>query len=114
MLMHIDSYSFGKLVIDGKEYNGDVLIVGKKIINWWRKEGHRLQVEDLEKVWNYKSGMLIIGQGASGVMSIDEEVKAKCTEMNIKLIAGYTDKMVEEFNKRINSEKIACGLHLTC
>lgn len=112
--MLIDSYSFGHLVIDGKSYSSDILIVGSKIFSWWRKEGHLLQVEDLEEVWNCKADILIIGQGAYGVMGIAEEVQKKCRNEGIKIIAGNTEKAVKEFNSRAEHEKIACGLHLTC
>ena len=112
--MYINSYRFGEIVIDGEKYSNDVLIVGDKIINWWRKEGHLLQVEDLGEVWKYKPEVLIIGRGAYGVMNIEKEVPLKCQDMDIKIISGKTDKAVKEFNNMEAYKKIACGLHLTC
>jgi hypothetical protein len=39
--MHIDSYQFGEIVIDGAEYDSDCLITGNRIqTNWRRKQGH--------------------------------------------------------------------------
>ena len=50
--MHIDSYQFGKIVVDGTSYTSDVIILGKTIVsNWWRKQGHLLSAEDLEAVF---------------------------------------------------------------
>jgi len=49
--MKIDQYAFGKIVIDGKTYTSDVIIYPEKVdASWWRKEGHRLQPADLEKI----------------------------------------------------------------
>ena len=44
--MHIDSYQFGKIVIDGTGYSSDCVILGDSVqANWWRKQGHLLAVE---------------------------------------------------------------------
>jgi len=41
----IEHYSFGRIVIDGKEYTKDLIIYPDKIrANWWRKEGHKLRL----------------------------------------------------------------------
>ena len=48
MLMHIDSYSFGQIVIDARAYASDVIIYSDRVdAAWWRKEGHRLHPEDI-------------------------------------------------------------------
>lgn len=112
--MHIDSYRFGEIIIDGKRYSGDVLIVEGRIIDWWRKQGHLLQIEDLEEVWGYKPDILIVGQGASGLMKIGDKVIKKCNSLGIKLISKMTSKAVEEINRTESAKKVACGLHLTC
>ena len=42
----IESYRFGKIVINGKSYSSDVIIIGDHVkANWWRREGHRLHIE---------------------------------------------------------------------
>jgi len=112
--MHIDSYSFGSITIDGKTYTHDILIAGETIKDWWRIEGHLLQTEDLKEVWDYKPDILFIGQGASGIMKISDSVKEKCSEMDIELVSGNTDKIADMINKVSFKGKIAAGLHLTC
>jgi hypothetical protein len=45
----IDKYSFGRITIDSRLYDADVLIYPDRIDDhWWRKQGHRLQLADLE------------------------------------------------------------------
>jgi hypothetical protein len=45
----IDSSGFGTMKIDGIRYSGDLIILGREIRpGWRRREGHRLQWEDLE------------------------------------------------------------------
>ena len=44
---HIDSYQFGKIVIDGVTHTKDVILLPTKTIhNWWRTEGHFLDISD--------------------------------------------------------------------
>ena len=44
----IDSYSFGSIVIDGKQYTGDLkIIAGRVIPDWWRKDGHSICEADV-------------------------------------------------------------------
>ena len=46
----IEQYNFGEMVIAGKRYTTDLIMWNDGIKqNWWRKEGHLLQLEDIEK-----------------------------------------------------------------
>jgi len=47
----IESYKFGKIVVNGKSYSSDVIIIGNYVkADWWRKEGHCLHIEDLRDI----------------------------------------------------------------
>ena len=116
----ISHYSFGSLSFKGKTYNRDLIIIktsdGEKIFsNWWRKEGHRLQVEDLDEVWKSPVEVLIVGTGAYGVMKVAPEVERKAKELNIKLEAYPTEKAVKRFNELYSKNiSVAGAFHLTC
>ena len=46
----IDSYKFGKITIEGNDYNQDVILTSTKVIkNWQREEGHLLKAIDLKQ-----------------------------------------------------------------
>ncbi len=116
----ISHYSFGSLTFKNKTYNRDLIIIktpkDEKIFsNWWRKEGHRLQIEDLEEVWKTPVEFLIVGTGAYGVMKVDPEVEKKAKELNIKIEAYRTDQAVKRFNELYSSNtSVAGAFHLTC
>jgi len=116
----ISHYSFGNLTFKEKTYNKDLIIIKtpseeKILSNWWRKEGHRLQVEDLEEVWKNPVEFLIVGTGAYGVMKVDPEVEKKAKELNIKVEIYQTDKAVKRFNELYSSNtSVAGAFHLTC
>ncbi|MHC4560003.1 MAG: Mth938-like domain-containing protein [Planctomycetota bacterium] len=114
--MHIDSYQFGKIVIDGMTYNSDCLILGDCVhANWWRKQGHLLTAEDLQSVITTKPSILVVGCGASGLMQVFEDARQLLLQHNIEFIALDTHKAVERFNELADQgENVAAALHLTC
>ncbi len=114
--MHIDSYQFGNIVIDGVNYSSDVIILGGIVqANWWRKRGHLLSAEDLQPVIAAKPSVLIVGCGASGLMKVSDEVREVLLEEDIQLEAVDTAKAVERFNELSQTDvNIAAALHLTC
>lgn len=113
--MIIDSYEFGRIVIRGKEYRNDVIVDEEGVeADWWRKEGHALQVEDLDAILRKHPGTLIVGTGYSGMLKVEPEVVRMLESSGIELIAKRTREACEEFNKRAGSKGVVAALHLTC
>ena len=111
----IDSYTFGRIVIDGKQYGNDLIVSLDKVVdNWWRKEGHRLCVEDLESVLKAKPEVLVVGTGYSGLMKVPPETRKHIESKGIKLIIQKTTEACKTFNRLIKSRKAVATLHLTC
>jgi len=112
----IEKYSFGSMVIKGQTYKADLKIIGGDVVaNWRREEGHRLIIEDINDIWEYKPEVLIVGTGFFGMMKIDEALKKFLEENGIKLIAWRTGKAVNVFNEVYGKvKKIAGAFHLTC
>jgi hypothetical protein len=110
----IDEYSFGRIVINKKEYTHDVIILEGKIIDWWREEGHLCQLKDLSDIPG-SAEILVIGTGASGMMKVDSKVMDYFRQKRIKVIAEMTGDAVNTFNKlKGQNKKVAAALHLTC
>jgi len=114
--MRIDSYSFGVMKVDGIEYNADLIVFPDRIrSNWWRKQGHSLAIEDLDDVLEFKPEVLIVGEGASGLMQIPALTKRALQEQNIELVAENTGRAWQLFNEQVQKGKKAVGaFHLTC
>ena len=114
--MHIDSYQFGKIVIDGKSYNSDLIILGDTVqSDWWRQQGHSLSADDLKTVLKAKPSVLVVGCGASGLMDIPGQTRQALKKRNIQLEAFDSYKAVQEFNEFSEAGvNVAAALHLTC
>lgn len=114
--MHIDSYQFGKIVIDGVAYSSDCLILGGTVQpNWWRKNGHLLSAEDVQSVIVAKPSVLVVGCGAYAMMKVPDQTRRALQEEDIQLEALDTHKAVQRFNELSQAgANVAAALHLTC
>lgn len=114
----IDSYEFGAMVMNGKKYTSDVIVFPERVIDgWWRKEGHRLHVEDLEEILKQepKPEVLVVGTGYYGLVKISPEVENTLKAREIELVAQPTKEAYQTFNKILEYDKRVIGaFHLTC
>ncbi len=114
--MRIDSYSFGSMTVNGREYTSDLIVFPDRVSSgWWREEGHHLRVEDLKEVMDYKPEVLVVGRGASGCMEISPDVREALKAEGIELIDANTGEAYAIFNEQTKKGRKAAGaFHLTC
>ena len=113
--MIIESYSFGKIIIDDEKYTSDIIIFPEKVISaWWRREGHFLQDVDIKEVLKRKPEKFIIGTGYYGYLKVDRELKKKLSDMDIKAYYEKTPKAVEMYNSLNDKKNVIAALHLSC
>ena len=114
--MHIDSYQFGKIVIDGKSYNSDLIICGDAIqSDWWRQQGHSLTADDLKTILKAKPSVLVVGCGASGLMDVPDQTRQALKERDIQMEMYDSYKAIQKFNEFSEAGvNFAAAIHLTC
>lgn len=112
----IESYRFGEMVVDGRTYTADLIILPGKIVDqWWRKEGHHLTMADLPEVVAASVDQLVVGCGASGMMKVDQALIEDLESRHITLTSGPTGEMWRRYNDlRAAGAKVAGAFHLTC
>jgi hypothetical protein len=111
----ITDYRFGQITIDGKTYDADVIVYADRVDDhWWRKEGHRLSLADLEDVIQARPDTLVVGTGYFGRMTLDPDLREALAKKGIRLVADVTRKAAEEFNRLRDTGKVVATLHLTC
>lgn len=119
----IDTYHFGSITVDGKEYHHDVEVRWTgEVLKWWRLEGHSVALDDIERAIEANPEVIVIGTGAEGCMEVPKDVREAIWARNIQLILDRTEEATKRFNI-INEEskeeggrqKRVIGLfHLTC
>jgi hypothetical protein len=111
----IDSYSFGRISINGKDYRNDVIIFQDHVEDgWWRKEGHLLHVEDVEHILQEGLDVIVIGTGAHSMMEVLPETKRFFESRGIEIIIEKTAAACKIYNDISVSKKVVAALHLTC
>jgi hypothetical protein len=112
----ITNFSFGKIVVNGKTYVDDIKIVrGQVISGWWRKSGHRVDVEDVADILEARPEVLVIGKGSPGLMKTSGPLREELATHHIVLIEKKTSKAIEVFNKFFREgKKVAAGIHVSC
>ncbi len=94
----------------------DLKVIGEKIVeNWWRKEGHRIDPEDVTDILNASPEVLVVGTGYAGFMEVPNALRLVLKRKNIQLIAEKTPEAVRTFNQlHSRSKRVAAAFHLTC
>ncbi|MFP4558964.1 MAG: Mth938-like domain-containing protein [Archaeoglobaceae archaeon] len=115
--MRVESFSFGRMTIDGKQYTSDVIVSKDGMINssWWRKEGHNVHPGDIGEIIDANPEIVIFGTGASGLMKVSKEVKEQLQQKGIDVDHMLTSKAKDKFNELVNQGKrVVLAAHLTC
>jgi len=112
--MKIESYDFGKIKIDGKEYTHDMILHQGKISPWWQQQSHWVGVSDLGEIIERKPKTVIFGIGYSGVMEVPQETKTYLEKLGIEVIVEQTKKACDTFNELSGKQEVVAALHLTC
>jgi len=119
----IDEYKFGSIIIDGKTYDYDLeLRWTGEVLKWWRKKGHKIDVEDIKRALGQNPDTIILGTGAYGICKTTEDCQNFIKEKGIKLIIDKTEEAVKTFNVILQESKEEEGeqnrviglFHLTC
>ena len=113
--MTIDAYQFGTITINDNTYTSDVIIYPDHVdSSWWRKQGHRLSIDDLRGILEVKPEVLVVGMGSPGLMQVPPETKDYIEAQGIELVVEPTDKAWKTYNLLKDSRRVVAALHLTC
>ena len=113
--MRIQRFRLGEIVIRGEMYTDDVIVFEDGVRQRWRrKEGHLLQLEDLEEALAPKPEALIVGTGTDERMKVSPEGVAHTRQAEIELLQFDPRRACQTFNHLHGKRRIVAVLHLTC
>jgi hypothetical protein len=113
-MARLESYSFGRLTVDGREHTRDLIVLPQRVIaSWSRREGHSLHVEDLEDVLDELPERLIVGCGAYGRLRPDPGALETLSRRGIEVEVHDTADAVRRYGE-LEERATAAALHLTC
>ena len=110
----IEGYRFGHIIVDGEEQTRDVIVLPDRVLtDWWRVDGHRLVLADLDDVIEELPKRLVVGTGAYGQMRPDPEALNELRQQGVEVEALPTDEAVRRYGE-LDPRCAAAALHLTC
>ena len=116
--MRIESYSFGRMAIDGTVYTKDLKIIKGRIREkWWRQQGHLLQLIDIMDIVEASPSVLVVGTGASGLLRIAPDLFEELSARGIALESMATKEAAQRFSelfKTKGEDYVSAAFHLTC
>ena len=119
----IEDYQFGFITVDGETYNHDVQVFWTgQVFDWWRKESHVVDVEDVIDMVEQNPESIVIGTGEDGMAKVTDSAKKFIEARGIKLFIDPTEQAIKTFNIRKEDsqeengkpEKVIGLFHLTC
>lgn len=112
----IDYYDFGHIVVGGRDFVHDVVITPERVVpDWWRLEGHRLQLPDVRDYLLEEVDAVVIGTGYSGLMRVDGDVVEAFARRGRRVYVERTRRAVELYNRLVGEgKKVLAFLHITC
>jgi hypothetical protein len=111
----IQSYRFGRMVVGGESHTRDLILLPERVVtNWWRKDGHRLDVDDLQEVLSATPDVLVVGTGAYGLMKVPPETRQAIEDAGIRLQVARTGEAWQIYNDLRENRPTAGAFHLTC
>lgn len=115
----ITHYSFGKMVIDGKDHVADLVILPGGKISYWGFDpdnNHIFSKGFIDDLITDKVKTIIIGTGYNGAASLNAEAKELVEQIRAKGIQVHimpTSEAVKLFNASSKKGLLAC-FHLNC
>lgn len=112
----IESYDFGRMVIDGRLYTSDLIVhPGGVKDRWRRREGHSLHIEDIEKALRPPPEILVVGTGFSGLMAVPPATLEFLEGKGIEVRIESTGRAWRTFNElEGRGRRVVAAFHLTC
>jgi hypothetical protein len=113
-MARLEDYTFGRLTVDGQEHTRDLIVLpGRVVPDWWRREGHSLAMDDLDEVVDELPARLVLGVGAQSQLRPDPAVIAQLERRGVKVECLPTDAAVRRYGE-LDERRTAAALHLTC
>jgi hypothetical protein len=113
-MARVDDYTFGRIVIDGREEHADlILLPGRTVSCWWRRRGHELVIEDLAEILPELPERLVIGTGMEGRMHPDADALERLSARGVTVEVLPTPQAVRRY-RELDPKRTAAALHLTC
>lgn len=119
-MVKIDSFNFGFIVVDEKQYGHDVVIlpdgtVKERTHAKGRLGSHSIARSEIETLAREQPDVILIGTGVQGMARLAHDAEFYLEEPELNLTVLPSPQIVKKYNQHIeDGEKVAALIHVTC
>ena len=116
----IDSFNFGFIVVDDKQYAYDVMIlpdgtVKERDPRKGRLGSHSIARSEIEALTKLQPDVVLVGTGVQGMARLAHDAEFYLSKPDLNLTLLPSPQIVRKYNQYIDDgEKVAALIHVTC
>jgi hypothetical protein len=116
----INSFNFGFIVVDDKQYTHDVIIlpdgtVKERNPGKGRLGSHSIARSEIEALTRDQPDVVLVGTGVQGMARLAHDAEFYLNEPNLDMTVLPSPQIVKKYNQRVeDGEKVAALIHVTC
>ena len=116
----VNRFDFGSIVIDGKHYGYDVVVlpdgtVRERDAGKSRFGNHAIRKGEIEELAETKPDIIIVGTGTGGMATVSQDAESYARQAKLNLVVAPSSEAVAKLNQLVDEGKRAAALiHMTC
>ena len=116
----VNSFDFGSIVIDGKNYPYDVVVLADGTVKEREASkamfgGHSIRKNEIEELAKTKPETVIVGTGTSGMAAVSDDAQDYVREAKLDLVVLPSPEAIEKLNQLMDKGRnVAALIHITC
>lgn len=119
-IARIESFKFGSIIIGGKRYGRDVLMLADGTVKqrkggFWKFGSHVIKKAEIEELLKASPEVVVVGTGTSAKANLASDAELSLKEAKIELITLPSREAVERLNRLAQEGKrVSALVHITC
>lgn len=116
----INSFNFGFIVVDDKQYSQDIIIlpdgtVKERNPGKGRLGSHTISNSEIEELIKEHADAILIGTGVQGMARLARDAEHYMMEPDLNITMLPSSQIVKKYNQHIDDgEKVSALIHVTC
>jgi len=116
----VNSFDFGSIVIEGKQYGYDVVILPDGSVKEREASkaifgSHTITKDEIEELAKTSPDFIVVGAGVEGVAQLSRDAQAYAEEKKVNLLTLRSYAAAKKLNELTGEGKrVAALIHITC
>jgi hypothetical protein len=119
-LPKVEKFSFGSIVIGGRKYGRDILMLPDGVIKqrkggFWKFGSHVFKKEEIDELIRANPEVVILGTGTNAKAKLTSDAELLIKGAKIELISLPSREAVDKLNRFVEEGKrVSALIHITC